>query len=115
MNDYALKWAKNMARTNNLRHSKGKYGENIFMTSNVTKSDAEVARDATKAWFDEKDDYTFDNLFSSDTGHFTQVVWYGTKLLGVGSARNKKGVFFCASYDPPGNVQGEFLENVLRL
>ena len=53
------------------------------------------------------------------TGHFTQVVWKGTKELGVGRASNtKKNGMVCTyvvgRYRPAGNFQGKFQENVKK-
>lgn len=48
--------------------------------------------------------------------HFTQVVWKGTRYVGMGMAHNvKRGiVVIVANYFPPGNVIGHFVENVLK-
>lgn len=103
-----------MARKNKLKHSKGKYGENIYMSGNTKMTDSEAVLDATKDWYDEKSKYNYrQGRFASSTGHFTQVVWKDSKYLGIGVARSKKGVYVCANYDPPGNFQSRFLENVL--
>ena len=48
------------------------------------------------------------------TGHFTQVVWKGTSEVGFGKAKDAKGlVIVVASYRPPGNIAGQFKNNVL--
>lgn len=114
MNNYAAKWAKNMASKEKLYHSNGKYGENVYVTYDVKTSDSDAVKDATAAWFNEYKDYRFNNLFSSATGHFTQVVWKDTKYLGIAVARSPKAVYVCANYDPKGNVMRQFLQNVLR-
>ena len=57
-----------------------------------------------------------------NTGHFTQVVWKGSKRLGVGKAKGKwtyQGTtydceYIVARYSPGGNVAGAFPENVRR-
>lgn len=89
-----------------------KYGENIFWVS-AGSPDGTVA---TKAFYDEIKDYNFDNGgFSMATGHFTQVVWRGSKNLGIGIAKSGKGgTYVVANYDPPGNYYGQFKENVPR-
>lgn len=108
-----------MAKEKKLVHSKtkdpkSKYGENIYMSGNLKLSDSDAVKSATTKWFDENKDYKFNNLFSSVTGHFTQVVWKSSKYLGIGIARSDKGVYVCANYDPAGNCLSQFLQNVLR-
>eukprot|EP00887_Chlorella_sp_A99_P004064 scaffold11.g4064.t1 len=49
--------------------------------------------------------------FSSATGHFTQLVWKGTRRVGCGSAWcDNVGAWY--TYDPPGNILGQFGANV---
>lgn len=41
------------------------------------------------------------------TGHFTQVVWKGSKEMGVGRATARSGnIYVVANYAPGGNMQG---------
>lgn len=48
------------------------------------------------------------------TGHFTQVVWKGSKEMGVGRATARSGnIYVVANYAPGGNMQGSFQANVL--
>ena len=50
--------------------------------------------------------------FSMKTGHFTQVVWRGTTAVGCGRSQcNGLDVWIC-QYDPPGNVEGQYRDNV---
>jgi len=49
--------------------------------------------------------------FSSKTGHYTQVVWKGTKRVGCA----KKQHFMVCDYSPPGNMRGAFQANVKPL
>jgi hypothetical protein len=63
--------------------------------------------------------YDFQNpAFSHDTGHFTQLLWNGSKKIGVGFAVKKDGdayKYYCvAHYQPPGNVIGYFADNVKK-
>lgn len=56
------------------------------------------------------------NQFDLISGHFTQVVWKGTKEVGFGHAKSNSGsVFVVANYFPAGNMQGEFRRNVSPL
>lgn len=50
----------------------------------------------------------------TEAGHFTQMVWKGTKEIGVGKAFSKDGVYVVVHYHPGGNVMGQFKDNVLR-
>lgn len=48
------------------------------------------------------------------SGHFTQVVWKGSKEIGVGKAVAKDGKHIVvASYRPAGNLIGTYAANVL--
>lgn len=52
--------------------------------------------------------------FYENTGHFTQAVWKGTTKVGCSwntVACDGAAYLFC-EYDSPGNVIGEFPENV---
>ena len=90
---------------------------------------AASGRSVVQAWYDGINNPGYDftkGVFSSGTGHFTQVVWVGTTH--VGAARSKDGICvvhhqhqccfleFCtqvANYSPPGNRTGTFKQNVL--
>lgn len=103
-----------MASTNTFSHSQGKYGENVYKSSNTKLTDSQAALEATTKWFNEVANYSYRNaMFSSSTGHFTQIVWNNSKYLGIGVARSSQGVYVCANYDPRGNVKGQFVQNVL--
>jgi hypothetical protein len=74
-----------------------------------------VGSKATQSWYDEIKDYNFDQPgFSMQAGHFTQVVWKGSKQLGVGIAfaNNGNKAVVVANYYPPGNYQGQFPQHV---
>ena len=66
-------------------------------------------------WYNEVNSYDFYNQgFTSDTGHFTQLVWQSTTQLGCGIGINDQSnsVYGVCNYVPPGNVDGEFEDNV---
>ncbi len=66
-------------------------------------------------WYDEVALYNFNNPgFSSQTGHFTQVVWVSTSELGCGVAMsNDYQIYAVSHYLKPGNFNNEFRTNVL--
>ena len=55
---------------------------------------------------------------SSGTGHFTQVVWKESTVLGIGRAESEENGMKCAyivgRYKPAGNMMGSYKENVLK-
>jgi len=91
-------------------HSGGQYGENLAAgTAGVLDPEATV-----KMWYDEIAKYRFpDGGFSMQTGHFTQVVWRGTKQVGCGHVSCKGNDIWVCNYDPAGNWDGQYRENVL--
>lgn len=92
-------------------HSGSGYGENIaWATGNISESAV------VKLWYDEEPLYDYNNPgFSSNTGHFTQVVWKGTTEIGCGfksgCTTGWANVWVC-QYNPPGNYIGQFTANV---
>lgn len=121
-----------MAKKNILQHrKKNKYGENLALGT----GEVYTPEDAVKSWYDEIENYDFQKPgFTSDTGHFSQVVWQETTQLGVGMAqkyvqvvKNKTRLFskinsfpyrdnrtwVVCNYDPPGNILSQYKDNVV--
>lgn len=119
LSEFAQKWANHLVASNSFQHStcdlKGeRLGENIAMKWS-SQPDAYTGQEATDQWYSEVKQHTFGGEPSSlATGHFTQVVWKGSKEFGVGKALAKDGkTIVVASYRPAGNIVGKFGENVL--
>ncbi|KAM7352214.1 uncharacterized protein ACRADG_004848 [Cochliomyia hominivorax] len=114
LNAYATEWAKKLAKSNTLQHRKNnKYGENLYLGTNMGPQTHELA---VKAWYEEIKDYNFNKPgFSSNTGHFTQVVWKSSKELGVGILTKDNRTWIVCNYNPPGNMMGNYKENVAPL
>lgn len=89
-----------------------RYGENLaYFAPAGSVSEPEVA----DGWYREKSIYDFSRPgFSFEAGHFTQLVWAGSKRLGCASRRCGGGEIWVCNYDPPGNMQGDFERNVAR-
>jgi pathogenesis-related protein 1 len=110
---YAQDWADQLAKRDcafehRPRTTGGKnYGENIYWGSASSYSPL----DASKGWYSEIEKYKHEPLNSSNwypTGHYTQMVWYNTKQVGIGVATCESGaVIIVANYDPPGNYMGQ--------
>ena len=117
----ALKYAKQIARTNNYEHSNTKDGENLAMFYEYEESNKVKTHiysetplyDASVAWYDEIKDYKYSKIkryrIGPKIGHYTQMVWKDTKEVGIASAISKNGkVYVVARYYPAGNYLGEY-------
>lgn len=112
-----LAWSDELAATAQawanrceFEHSDTPYGENLAMgTSGYLPPEAVV-----EMWYAEKAEYDFANGgFSGNTGHFTQVVWRGTTQVGCGMAQCDGQDLWVCNYDPSGNYEGQYQDNVL--
>ncbi|KAI8129994.1 Golgi-associated plant pathogenesis-related protein 1 [Lucilia cuprina] len=108
---FATEWAKHLADSNSLQHRKNnKYGENLYIGTGMGPQTHELA---VQAWYDEIKNYNFNKPgFSSNTGHFTQVVWKTSKELGVGIVNRANRTWVVCNYDPAGNVMGNYMDCV---
>lgn len=81
-------------------------------------SDKLLAQYMCEVWYREGQNYSFVNPgFNTNgcvTSHFTQMLWKGTKEVGVAKLTRDGRTFAVAVYKPQGNVSGEFEANVLR-
>ncbi|XP_010448371.1 PREDICTED: pathogenesis-related protein PR-1-like [Camelina sativa] len=105
---YAAWWANQRRYDCSMTHSTGPYGENLFWGSG---SDF-TPTFAVESWTVEAQSYnhmTNSCEGSGMCGHYTQIVWRETRLLGCARVvcENGAGVFITCNYDPPGNYVGE--------
>lgn len=106
----AQAWADELAANGcAFEHSDSPNGENLAAGT----AGAFPAESVVQMWYDEVEGYDFKRGgFSMDTGHFTQLVWKDTKRVGCGMVScNGLDVWVC-QYDPPGNVEGEYRDQV---
>ena len=116
----AQKWADRLAKEDRFDHMPNcQYGENLYCSwsSNPKTAAASVkGRVPVDSWYSEMKKHPFGREpTSTDTGHFTQVVWKASKEFGIGKAvapRSGK-VIVVGNYDPPGNFIGQYAANVL--
>lgn len=130
-NKFVLILANHLATTGALVHSKTKYrnepvGENLRCQSwSVTGKfgifhffahtyDVYPGKEMTETWYNESKKYDYHNrqLYQSETGHFTQVVWKNSQEVGFAQAQGPSMNFAVAMYYPAGNFLGEYEKNV---
>lgn len=108
-------WAEKLARDRTLKHStreRGADGENLAMFSGSFENSAKQAVDM---WYDEVSNYDFSCPgYQPRSGHFTQMVWKGSKEFGMGRAQTSDGqlTIVVARYRPAGNVIRNYELNV---
>jgi hypothetical protein len=128
---YAQQWADSLAmtscssphhRTEQELQMKG-YGENLAAFSSTFGSS--TAQQAVDGWANEKMCWTFGTFFGTEKcdmtcyakmnsdgcGHYTQIVWRKSTMLGCGVASCMNGQFktdiWICNYAPPGNYVGQ--------
>ncbi|KAI5891017.1 PR-1-like protein [Schizophyllum commune H4-8] len=107
--DKAADWANGCV----FEHSNA--GQNLAATFSSDANVASNVADAVKSWNNERSDYD-PNTFSG-AGHWTQVVWKGTKTVGCAAHKCPKGTlgtkptdpwegnwYYVCNYDPAGNI-----------
>lgn len=95
---YANKRAQELAGTDNFSHPTNcPYGENLFMGYGKDFN----CKDAIKSWYDEIKIYNYNQAsFSKQCGHFTQIVWKGTREVACARSKSRKSgnVYVVVSY-----------------
>jgi len=113
-------WGHDTAKNQHDGYGHGDYGENLYTSSNKISF-----KEAAVAWVDEKKDYLYGVIGDKSTcaegkmcGHYTQVVWKDTTLVGCAYSKykvdlmingnNAKGwnIVVC-KYQTPGNIIGQ--------
>ncbi len=113
----AQSWASRLAREGcDMRHSRAPdVGENIFYASarrsgGRRQIQAITPRTVVDAWARERADYSHARNRCAPgkvCGHYTQVVWSGTREVGCGQAVcADMGQIWVCNYQPPGNIVG---------
>lgn len=104
----ALGWAEALAEDGCAfeHENQQTYGENLWWSS-YEPSPTEVV----DAWGGEVVDYDYDSNTCAAgrmCGHYTQIVWADTEVVGCGMGVCSGGeVIWACRYDPPGNWVGE--------
>lgn len=101
----AQQWANSLIESHAF-HPRGdhRFGENLFEVTGRGASPDEVVY----AWAGEARNYDHKtNTCSARCGHFTQLVWHDTTVVGCGMAHDTRREVWVCNYDPLGNILGE--------
>ncbi len=113
----AQAYSDKLASTSGTGHSGNKYngaslGENLYYCWGSYQMTV-TGGEATDAWYNEVSLYDFNNPgYVKGVGHFTQLVWKGSKQLGCGATCANNYCAVTCNYFPAGNVLGYFDSNV---
>ncbi len=101
----AQDWAGFLLRQERFYHRpNSNFGENLFEISGGHASPAQVVGD----WGSEARNYNYRaNTCRGVCGHYTQVVWRGTREVGCAVAGKSGREVWVCNYDPPGNWIGQ--------
>jgi uncharacterized protein YkwD len=97
-------WASTLLERGQFAHRPNSpFGENLFEITGAPATAARVVND----WAEESKNYDYaSNRCSGVCGHYTQIVWAGTREVGCGVARGPNREVWVCNYDPPGNWVG---------
>ena len=114
--NFADSWSSYLLKNSAFYHSNNKlYGENLAYFQGYNATPIELIKKSIDLWYDEIRMYDFNaSQYTSGTGHFTCLVWKASRLHGFGYSYNTttKEVVISMNTSPPGNIIGQFKENV---
>lgn len=111
LNYIAGNWSTYMARSGRFDHSFSPYGENIAQVGSPDNH-TQAAILAVKMAYAESAYWNKSNP-TVGVGHFTQLVWFSSRYVGIGVANNsRRRTYVTFEFDPPGNVLGYYAYNV---
>jgi pathogenesis-related protein 1 len=102
---YAQEWADTLlARKQFVHRPNSPYGENLYEIDGAAASPTQVVNTLA----DESRNYDYNsNRCRGMCGHYTQIVWSGSKEVGCAVARDAGREIWVCNYDPPGNWVGK--------
>ena len=106
----SLKWAKKLKRENQClynhspKENRKNIGENISWNQGCSMKPRQVA----EYWISEQEYFNFDTRICKEKadscGHFTQIIWRDTKMVGCAMVRCGEEQVWVCQYEPAGNV-----------
>ena len=115
ISNYSQTWSNYLISNNLFQHSGSQlYGENLAYFKGYGNNIMTLLKLSIDLWYKEIEYYNYSKPgFSSETGHFTCLVWKNSQTFGIGIAMLDDTVVITFNTSPPGNVVGEFDKNVL--
>lgn len=117
--NFSQKWSNYLLANNMFAHSGSQlYGENLAYFRGYGVDLLTLVKLAIDLWYEEIKLYDFNNPgFTEATGHATCLLWKNSTKFGIGFSfnRTKQIVDVVFNSSPPGNINGQFKENVLPL
>jgi glioma pathogenesis-related protein 2 len=114
---FSQDWANYLLSNNLFQHSGSLiYGENLAYFQGYPINMLTLIKRAIDLWYNEITLYDFANPgFSETTGHFTCLVWKASTKFAIGYSFDEisKTVEVVMNTSPPGNVAGQYKQNVL--
>lgn len=115
--NFSQKYSYYLVSNNLFQHSNNElYGENLAYFQGQGNNMMELIKKSIDLWYDEIKLYNFNNPgYSPGTGHFTCLVWKSSTTFGMGYSYNTQTQIADITQNtaPPGNIIGQFQENVL--
>jgi len=114
---FSQNWASYLMTNNLFQHSgNDSFGENLAYFQGYGTDPVVLLKRALDSWYSEISQYDFNSPgYNNSTGHFTCLVWKSSTnfALGVGIETTSQSVTVTMNTSPPGNVLGDFVDNVL--
>jgi hypothetical protein len=116
---FSQSWSLVLSNNNLFQHSGNQlYGENLAYFQGYGSDTMLLIKKSIDSWYNEVMTYDFNNPgFSSETGHFTCLVWKSSNRFAIGISINTltQSAIITMNTAPPGNIQGQFDMNVLPI
>ena len=114
---FSQQWSDHLLANNLFQHSGTQlYGENLAFFEGYGADLVALIKMSVDAWYNEISAYNFNSPgFSEATGHFTCLVWLASTDYGIAITFDPKTTkaIITMNTSPPGNVIGQFQQNVL--
>jgi len=115
--DFSQQWSHHLLTDNLFQHSNTTlYGENLASFQGMGLDKLVLLKKSVDNWYNEISLYDFSHPgFSSATGHFTCLVWLSSTEYGIAIDIDPttSKVIVTMNTSPPGNMEGQFPQNVL--